>query len=268
MRKGFTLVELSIVLVIIGLLIGGILVAQSMIGTAKISAQVRQIGQFDAMVANFKENYHYLPGDAPSFGGNGDGMIALIPESCGGCNDNISAFAAEIGNFWHDMDNSLFPGSALATSPGAQTNTTGSFKNVPLSEIGSTGSFFIASALGINGEFANTTVPQNFYAILSGSQAHSIRSSWYLFAPTDASNSSVKPSDAMALDSKIDDGFANTGNVLSGSLQPNPTLPIAAGIMAIPATGLCSSGATYYVENTGLECTPLIRIGAQTGEPQ
>ena len=53
MKKGFTLVELSIVLVIIGLLIGGILVAQSMIHTAKIQNTVRLIQQMDTAVSNF-----------------------------------------------------------------------------------------------------------------------------------------------------------------------------------------------------------------------
>lgn len=53
-KKGFTLVELAIVLVIIGLLIGGILVAQSMIGTSKITAAISQIQQFDAGVESFK----------------------------------------------------------------------------------------------------------------------------------------------------------------------------------------------------------------------
>ncbi|MEI9897868.1 MAG: prepilin-type N-terminal cleavage/methylation domain-containing protein [Chthoniobacter sp.] len=48
LESGFTLVEPSIVLVIIGLLIGGILVAQSMISTSKITATIQQLGQFDA----------------------------------------------------------------------------------------------------------------------------------------------------------------------------------------------------------------------------
>ena len=63
-RSGFTLVELAIVLVIVGLLIGGILVAQSMISTAKINSQIKQFQQFDAAVANFITRYKAIPGDA------------------------------------------------------------------------------------------------------------------------------------------------------------------------------------------------------------
>ena len=46
-KSGFTLVELSIVLVIIGLLIGGILVGQSLIESAKMNSFVRQVQQID-----------------------------------------------------------------------------------------------------------------------------------------------------------------------------------------------------------------------------
>src|SRR5476649_103906 len=77
MKRGFTLVELSIVLVIIGLLIGGILVAQSMTETARIVAVAAQIQQFDAGVESFKAKYNALPGDAQQFGGNGDGLVTI-----------------------------------------------------------------------------------------------------------------------------------------------------------------------------------------------
>ena len=64
MNKGFTLIELSIVLVIIGLLTGGILVGQSLIASARLQSFVSQMNQLDAAVALFKSNYRYLPGDA------------------------------------------------------------------------------------------------------------------------------------------------------------------------------------------------------------
>lgn len=75
MKKGFTLVELSIVLVIIGLLIGGILAAQSMVTTTKIQRFIREMQQLDVAVRNFQTKFKTIPGDSKSFGGNGDGFI-------------------------------------------------------------------------------------------------------------------------------------------------------------------------------------------------
>ena len=67
-KKGFTLVELSIVLVIIGLLIGGILVAQSLIDSTKMQAFIRQTGQYDSAIALFEDKFGDLPGDNSLFG--------------------------------------------------------------------------------------------------------------------------------------------------------------------------------------------------------
>jgi prepilin-type N-terminal cleavage/methylation domain-containing protein len=111
-RNGFTLVELSIVLVIIGLLIGGILVAQSMISAANITATVKQIGQFDAGVENFETKYGYLPGDAPAFGGNGDGLIDWATADPT-APTVVSGFVCEIANFWNDVDPQDFPSRLL-----------------------------------------------------------------------------------------------------------------------------------------------------------
>jgi prepilin-type N-terminal cleavage/methylation domain-containing protein len=90
-KDGFTLVELSIVLVIIGLLIGGILVAQSMMTTAKDEMFLKNLQQYEIAADNFKTSYKYYPGDAPNFTppGNGDGYIGS------GYNCSYGTYAAE-----------------------------------------------------------------------------------------------------------------------------------------------------------------------------
>src|SRR5262249_1408244 len=60
---GFTLIELSIVLVIIGLIVGGVLVGQDLIKAAQIRATVSQIEKYDAAVNTFRGKYNGLPGD-------------------------------------------------------------------------------------------------------------------------------------------------------------------------------------------------------------
>jgi prepilin-type N-terminal cleavage/methylation domain-containing protein len=75
---GFTLIELSIVLVIIGLIIGGVLVGQDLISAATLRSIVKQQEQFKTAVATFKTKYDCLPGDCTAatslgFTTNGDG---------------------------------------------------------------------------------------------------------------------------------------------------------------------------------------------------
>src|SRR5665213_703282 len=61
--QGFTLIELSIVLVIIGLIIGGILVGQDMIKAAEGRAQISQIEKYNSAVHTFQAKFGALPGD-------------------------------------------------------------------------------------------------------------------------------------------------------------------------------------------------------------
>ena len=63
---GFTLIEISIVLVIIGLLVGGILTGQSLIDAATQRAQIAQIQKYNTALHTFELKYNgYLPGDIP-----------------------------------------------------------------------------------------------------------------------------------------------------------------------------------------------------------
>lgn len=60
---GFSLVELSIVLVILGLLTGGILAGQNLIRAAELRTTVMQYQQFFSATMAFKDRYFQLPGD-------------------------------------------------------------------------------------------------------------------------------------------------------------------------------------------------------------
>lgn len=99
MKRGFTLVELSIVLVVIGLLIGGILAAQSMIATAKVQRLARDLVQYEIATQNFRQNFKKYPGDSQMFtpAGNADeGLGAASGGSCTGLysnNERLQFFA-------------------------------------------------------------------------------------------------------------------------------------------------------------------------------
>src|SRR2546427_10556260 len=82
-QAGFTLVEIAIVLVIIGLLLGGILKGQEMITQARIKNVINDFNGITAAINSYQDRYRALPGDdinaasrwAGSFGGNGDGAL-------------------------------------------------------------------------------------------------------------------------------------------------------------------------------------------------
>jgi len=104
-QQGFTLVEIAIVLVIIGLLLGGILKGQEMINQAKIKNVVSDFSGISAAYYGYQDRYRAIPGDDPNAAtrwtggvtaaGDGDGqvggaynvtcpaaVVAATPESC------------------------------------------------------------------------------------------------------------------------------------------------------------------------------------------
>lgn len=85
--QGFTLVEIAIVLVIIGLLLGGILKGQEMITQAKIKNVMADFSGISAAYHGYQDRYRAIPGDDPSANtrwttptaatqGNGNGQVA------------------------------------------------------------------------------------------------------------------------------------------------------------------------------------------------
>lgn len=64
-RGGFTLIELSIVLVIIGLIVGSVIVGRDLIKASEIRAQIKQLEEFKTAANSFRLKYGYLPADIP-----------------------------------------------------------------------------------------------------------------------------------------------------------------------------------------------------------
>ena len=64
-RSAFSLIELSIVIAIIGLLVGGVLAGTSLIDNAKKSRVGMEITEYSSAIQRFKERYGSLPGDMP-----------------------------------------------------------------------------------------------------------------------------------------------------------------------------------------------------------
>ncbi len=82
-KKGFTLVELAIVLVIIGIILGAVLKGQELIYNAKVKRVQSQIKEFTAAFYTYYDKYGYYPGDDPTAAnkftgapnGNGNGLV-------------------------------------------------------------------------------------------------------------------------------------------------------------------------------------------------
>ena len=82
-QQGFTLVEIAIVLVIIGLLLGGVLKGQEMIKSAKVKAQMQQIEGISAAFNTYQDKYGALPGDDANAAAN-TGVAGLTAGSGNG----------------------------------------------------------------------------------------------------------------------------------------------------------------------------------------
>ncbi len=92
---GFTLIELAIVLVVIGLLLGGVLKGQELIDSARVRNLISQMDSIKAAYLTFQDKYQAAPGDYPGplayanlagipnpqVGGNGDGVVQDTPQA-------------------------------------------------------------------------------------------------------------------------------------------------------------------------------------------
>lgn len=214
---GFTLIELSIVLVIIGLIVGGVLVGRDLIRAAELRATMSQIENYNTSVMAFRMKYNGLPGDlarATQFGmeprsgafghGNGDGIL----QACGYDVGTTPMYGAmrvgcEIVLFWRDLSfANLVDGSfTTATDAYTQINAGQAGTYFPRAKIG--GQAFVT----VLAWYIGTDIPHgNYFAI--GQINTSNATGFYTSV-----NEAFTPIDGLSIDTKMDDGLAATGAV-------------------------------------------------------
>jgi prepilin-type N-terminal cleavage/methylation domain-containing protein len=227
-NQGFTLIELSIVLVIIGLIIGGVLVGQDLVKAAETRATMGQIEKYNSAVNTFQTKYGALPGDIPTtlvaqfgFGaapgsvragtaglGNGDGLID-------GYNFEVLGMwpCAHVGGenawFWEDLStNSHLIDETFNTAtdvyiPGGTVVASVIAQYLPTAKLGKGNYISICEQSGQN------------YFVLSVATL--------IGAPSDYDSiPGLSVAQAYNIDQKIDDGLPQTGNV-TAQFQNNPS---------------------------------------------
>jgi prepilin-type N-terminal cleavage/methylation domain-containing protein len=162
-QSGFTLIEIAIVLVIIGLLLGGVLKGQELINSAKVKNLATDFKNIPVYVYGYQDKFRALPGDDTNATGH-VGASAVNAASAVGANGTINgawlpaAVTDESNLFWqHVRMANLAPGPTDATNDLRPTNAVGGFVGItnatdsPIA--GMRGSFIVCSS-GIPGKFA------------------------------------------------------------------------------------------------------------------
>ena len=135
-QQGFTLVEIAIVLVIIGLILGGILKGQELIDSARVRSISNDISGIRAGWYAFQDRYNSLPGDfigAPTqidsglSGGNGNGRVDTAAEA-GGVWAHMAAAGFISGNY--NGDDVALTGFAGCTDTRCPSNPFGRFYKI------------------------------------------------------------------------------------------------------------------------------------------
>ncbi|WP_207212463.1 type II secretion system protein [Sphingobium cupriresistens] len=224
MRAAFSLVELSIVLVILGLLTGGILAGQSLIRAAELRAIPTEYDRWVAATQVFRDRYMALPGDmrnATAFWGFVAGNASdnyttscnTTPSTdmrtCNGNGDGKSEASIEGFRFWQHLANAgLAEGNFTGMDDGG-FSVIG--KNIPASKFGGGSGW---QRHYISSPYAGTT---HTFAGKYGSL--------FVFGKPSPSDYSLRSGvlgaqELWNIDTKMDDGRPATGNVRAYNYGP------------------------------------------------
>lgn len=216
MSRAFSLVELSIVLVILGLLTGGILAGQSLIRAAELRAIPTEVSRFNAAVMAFRDKYFALPGDmsnATKFwnaAASCPGDHTTPATGTATCDGNGNGFISNASNWnetwraWQHLANAgLIEGSYTGVPGSADAFLGVAGSNMPRSKAATNAGY----AYAVLQNYTVDTTP--YFRGNYGNTLHWGGGNGVDEAPF------LKPEEAWNIDTKMDDGKPSTGAMRS-----------------------------------------------------
>ncbi len=214
-KSAFSLIELSIVLIIIGLLIAGVTGGASLIKSSELRSAMGEARGYAVAVNAFYTQYNALPGDyntslgiPASTTGNPYGDYDAKIEFCTtGCVTGTVTTGSEGAMAWQHLKYA----GGIDTAPtftGGATASQAAITNYPGSKIRAAGWGFDYNSTSLQNVVvltSSTTVAATVAVDGAGGNT--------LVNGTPISVGALVPADALSIDKKIDDGIANTGKV-------------------------------------------------------
>lgn len=222
-EKAFTLVELAIVLVIIGLLTGGVLAGRELIVQAQLNALITEQKNYVRAYTTFRLKYNAVPGDmrnAYQIWGDDCGTDTTDEDGCNGNGDGIilEGLGNEYVKVWEHLSRSqliagTFDGSGASEGGFIRISS----DNIPASRI--SGSYWNLSRQGCEGcGYGNPSYDSTNTTMLTLGSLDSNSDPMWLFPSTE-----LTIENAFNIDKKMDDGRSLTGLVRSSSAQADCT---------------------------------------------
>lgn len=269
-QHGFSLLELSIVLVIIGLIAGGIVAGSSMIRAAELRKVTVQLSQIKVAVHTFRDKYFALPGDMKNatafWGTSADCFAAAVgTTTCDGDGSGKLAYVAladtsnaeyEPWHFWKQLSNAglitgVYSGFSDNSLCGASNYCIDSGVNAMEGPFNSSGwmAFSLTTSADLNWQGKASNRERNIISLVN--PANSGNNIWI--------GASLSAQEAWNVDTKNDDGKPYTGKMVDSSgIGTAYTLNCASvnsNEFGTTPAGTTTNDATYLVDRTAISTT-------------